>query len=103
MHEARHMESGLGHRCNADCTACGTDAYIRSNPLPGGGAIRDPSLAYGGADAVTAYTYLWLADHSGYWLSEAQREDQRARWEQARGEFCEGRTPQMFRMPGEPA
>ena len=103
MHEARHLESGLGHRCNGDCTACGTDLYIRANPLPGGGAVRDPSLAYGGADAVDAYTDLWLADHSGDWLSEAQRADKRSLWERARDSFCDDRAPQMFRMPGEKA
>ena len=103
MHEARHLESGLGHRCNGACTACGTDLYIRSNPLPGGGAVRDPSLAYGGADAVDAYTDLWLADHSGDWLSEAQRADKRSLWERARDSFCDDRAPQMFRMPGEKA
>lgn len=101
MHEARHFESGLGHRCNGDCTACGTDLYIRSNPLPGGSAVRDPSLAYGGADAATFYTYLWLADHSGDWLSEAQRADERALSERLGGSMCDGRAPQMFRMPGE--
>lgn len=104
MHEARHLEDpALGHNCAADCSVCVSDLYARSLGIPGGpGVRRDPSLAFGGAYAVHYYTASWLADHSGDWLSAAQREQLR---ESARrvtvNSTCEGRTPTMLRMPSE--
>lgn len=58
LHEARHTTPG-GDRPH-DCTRDGLPA--------------DSSLAFGGAWALQYWYFVWLAEHSGRWLTPYQRE-----------------------------
>lgn len=101
-HEARHLAPGdPGHACSRDCSVCGTSLYRRSMGVDGGWA-NDESIAAGGATAATYYVLMWLAEHSGTWLSADQKERFRSYAQSVLATaVCDGRTPQMLRMPGE--
>lgn len=80
VHEAKHVESPeLRHNADENCLLC-SDWGFRSGTCPPkfGHAVRDSSLKYGGAGAAHYYTLLWLADHSGDWLSQSDRDRSRA-------------------------
>lgn len=79
VHEARHIEAPrLLHNADDNCIVC-DEMGLRSGTCPGGfgNGWRDSSLKYGGAGAAHYYTFLWLADHSGDWLSKADRVNSR--------------------------